>query len=389
MKIHSTSNIVNALAFCGISAKVDEPTLSPATVNYKITLAKPTDIKRLKGSVEALQNMLGFACWFNADNDYGVIMSLARPHRANLPFLPLLPTKPQSFAGDVTKPLNALVGVGVDNNPIWLNLAKLPHLLLAGSTGSGKSVALNTILCSLLRQYSPNELRIVAIDPKKTELSPYSALPHLTCPTIVDTEHAIQTLEQICDIMDKRYSDLAKLGKRDIQGTDFKRLLIIIDEVASLTLQGKGRFIKPVTRIIQEARAAGIHLILCTQSPKKEVLPTLIRENIAAKICLKTSSAVGSNMILGHGGAEKLCAPGDAIFQYGIHEQRIAIPFCTDDDVLHTVAKWKPIALVKSKGWFAKLFEPKRPKQHIQNQAYCGQCGFAVDEGFQCMNCGW
>lgn len=222
-------------------------------------------------------------------------------------------------------PLNLAIGRDVTGAPYWTSLTKMPHLLVAGATGTGKSVAINSILLSLLFQHPPEILRLILIDPKRVELTLYNGIPHLLTPVIIQPKKAIASLRWAVSEMERRYEDLSEAHVRDIQGYNAKQkakkdsefmpyLVIVIDELADL-MAAYGRELEgTIVRLAQMARAVGIHLIVSTQRPSVEVITGLIKANITSRIAFQVASQVDSRTILDISGAEKLLGNGDMLF---------------------------------------------------------------------------
>lgn len=219
----------------------------------------------------------------------------------------------------------------------------MPHLLIAGATGSGKSVAINTILCSMLYCATPTMTQFVMIDPKQVELSAYEGLPHLAAPIITSAGEAVRTLASINAAMDRRYKTMQRKRVKHIDQTDMPRMVVVIDELADLMLTSKKAVEESIIRIAQLGRAAGIHLIIATQKPVVSVVTGLIQGNIPAKLALQTASTSDSVRILGHKGAESLLGRGDAWLKLPdrVQEARLQCAYTSDQDVAAVVNYWK------------------------------------------------
>lgn len=212
------------------------------------------------------------------------------------------------------------IGYDEENNLVNINITKLPHLLVAGSTGSGKSVCINNIIVSLLAQNSPENLQLVLIDPKQVEFSKYADLKYfINGGVITNVYQASNALYRICCNMDLRYREIARKGCKTIDEYNaisdkkYSRAIVIIDELADLMIRNKKEVEPLLVRIAQLGRACGIHLILATQRPSHEVITGLIKVNIPTKICFSVTSAVNSRVVLDRSGAEKLIGKGDGL----------------------------------------------------------------------------
>ncbi|RHW40847.1 DNA translocase FtsK [Neobacillus notoginsengisoli] len=223
-------------------------------------------------------------------------------------------------------PLTAVLGLDISGKPIVTDLKKMPHGLIAGATGSGKSVCINSILVSLLYKASPDDLKLLLIDPKMVELAPYNRIPHLVSPVITDVKAATAALKWAVEEMEKRYELFAHAGVRDINrfnelAMETKRysdklpfLVIIIDELADLMMMAPADVEEAICRIAQKARACGIHLIIATQRPSVDVITGLIKANVPTRIAFSVSSQVDSRTIIDISGAERLLGRGDMLF---------------------------------------------------------------------------
>lgn len=257
------------------------------------------------------------------------------------------------------------MGMNVNNETIISDLTKMPHMLVSGTTGSGKSVFINTLISSLIFNKSPKELRFIMVDPKMIELSPYNGIPHLLKPVVTDTNEAKHTLQWAEKEMDRRYQLLSKTGSKDIvsfnetinkgskasierknkskidfEWTEMPYLVIIIDELADLMMtQGKEVEV-PITRIAQKARACGIHMVIATQRPSSDVITGLIKTNFPTRVACKVSSSIDSRTILDASGAEKLFGHGDLLFlPNGKPIQRLQSAYISEGEVQKLVTQ--------------------------------------------------
>ena len=219
------------------------------------------------------------------------------------------------------------LGRDVAGFPVYAALEKMPHMLIAGATGTGKSVTINTILLSMLYRHSPDTLKMIMVDPKRVELSLYNGIPHLITPVIVDTKKVVNALRWAVREMEKRYEKLSEIGSRDIYSFNAKQvaakkewmpfIVIVIDELADL-MASHGRDVEAaVVRLAQMARAVGIHLIVSTQRPSVDVITGLIKANITSRVALQVASLIDSRTILDASGAERLLGNGDMLYQSG------------------------------------------------------------------------
>jgi len=229
-------------------------------------------------------------------------------------------------SGEAQKhPSRVAAAIGRDNGGrnIICDLAKMPHILIAGATGAGKSVCINCIICSILYRATPEEVRLIMIDPKMVELSVYNDIPHLLVPVVTDPKKAAGALEWVVNEMTQRYRKFAASGTKDIKGYNLKRpegepampqIVVIIDELADLMMVAPGDVEDAICRIAQLARAAGIHLVIATQRPSVNVITGVIKANIPSRIAFTVASQVDSRTILDIGGAEKLLGRGDMLY---------------------------------------------------------------------------
>ena len=258
-----------------------------------------------------------------------------------------------------TKPENLLeipLGKAVNGTARSFDLAKMPHLLVAGSTGSGKSVAVNGIIASILMKARPDQVKFMMVDPKMVELSVYNDIPHLLIPVVTNPRKASKALQKVVDEMENRYELFAKVGVRNIAGfnakveefnahSEYKQvplplIVVIVDELADLMMVASKEVEDAIIRIGQKARAAGIHMILATQRPSVDVISGLIKANVPSRVAFAVSSGTDSRTILDENGAEKLLGRGDMLFKPidENHPVRLQGSFISDDDVERIVS---------------------------------------------------
>ncbi|XRG86514.1 DNA translocase FtsK [Neobacillus sp. SAB-20_R2A] len=253
---------------------------------------------------------------------------------------------------DTASPLTVVLGLDIAGKPIVTDLKKMPHGLIAGATGSGKSVCINSILVSLLYKARPEDVKLMLIDPKMVELAPYNRIPHLVSPVITDVKAATAALKWAVDEMERRYELFAHTGVRDISrfnelAMEHKRysdklpyIVIIIDELADLMMMSPADVEEAICRIAQKARACGIHLIIATQRPSVDVITGLIKANVPTRIAFSVSSQVDSRTIIDISGAEKLLGRGDMLFLENGSSKPVRLQgtFVTDEEIDVVVA---------------------------------------------------
>lgn len=291
-------------------------------------------------------------------------------------------------------PLTAVLGLDISGKPIVTDLRKMPHGLIAGATGSGKSVCINSILVSLLYKATPDDLKLLLIDPKMVELAPYNQIPHLVSPVITDVKAATAALKWAVDEMERRYELFAHTGVRDI--TRFNELaenhqryadklpyiVIIIDELADLMMMSPADVEEAICRIAQKARACGIHLIIATQRPSVDVITGLIKANVPTRIAFSVSSQIDSRTIIDIGGAEKLLGRGDMLFlENGTSKPvRLQGTFVSDteiDDVVqHVREQQEPDYLFHQEELIKKAQITEE-----EDELFYEACEFVVDQG--------
>jgi len=261
------------------------------------------------------------------------------------------------------------LGQGVDGTPISADLTQKPHLLIAGTTGSGKSVCVNAIIACLLLQNTPDELQFIMVDPKRVELTGYNGIPHLVSNVVVDIERIVGVLKWVQREMDERYRKLGERGARSIQ--DYNRklplnlpkmpyLVVVIDELADLMIQAKDETERLISRLAQMARATGIHLIISTQRPSTDVVTGIIKANLPARIAFAVASSVDSRVILDSPGADRLLGKGDMLFQApdASAPVRMQGAYLSDPELDRITRYWKEQAILAKRGNTASFPKP-------------------------------
>ena len=250
--------------------------------------------------------------------------------------------------GNAKSPLSFVVGKDISGKAVVADLAKMPHLLVAGTTGSGKSVMSNTLILSLLYRNSPSDLKMIMIDPKQVEMTQYEDIPHLLTPIITSVEKSLSAMKWAVNEMERRYTLMAKEKVKKIDDYNVKMaqsedggkmpfIVIIVDEMADLMMQAGKDLEALIVRIAQKGRAAGIHLVLATQSPKVQVITGLIKSNVPARITFKVTNFTESSVALGMSGAEKLLGMGDMIMlttEMAGRPRRIQSAYVDDPEIM-------------------------------------------------------
>ena len=241
------------------------------------------------------------------------------------------------------------LGKGSDGDEVVFDLTKMPHLLIAGATGSGKSVCINAIISCLIMERTPEQLQMVLVDPKRVELTPYNQIPHLIEPVIVETDQVVNTLKGIIREMMDRYRQMEEIGARNIESynqkssSKFPYIVVAIDELADLMMTAAFDVEQSICRLAQLGRATGIHLIIATQRPSVDVITGLIKANFPSRISFAVTSQIDSRTIMDTSGAEKLLGRGDMLYQPidGTRPSRVQNVFISDDEIKNLVSHWK------------------------------------------------
>lgn len=244
------------------------------------------------------------------------------------------------------------IGIGMDvaGKPVTGDLARMPHLLVAGATGSGKSVCINSLIASLLVARTPDQVELILIDPKQVEMSQYRGLPHLRLPVVTDMEKVVATLRWAVLEMEKRYTRFSEVGARNIVAFNerfpedkLSYLVVVIDELADMMMTAADDVERLICRLAQLGRAAGVHLVVATQRPSVDVLTGLIKANLPTRIAFAVSSQTDSRVILDHSGAERLLGRGDALYQPGdeMNPKRVQGAFVSDEEIEALCQHWR------------------------------------------------
>lgn len=319
----NAATIEKTLESFGIDARVVEVNLGPAVTQYALEVALGTKLSR----ITALERDLALALAaptgtirIEAPIPGRNLVGIELPNRAP-EFVPMKKLMESQEMQNHPSKLAVSLGLDVSGRPIVAEIGRMPHVLIAGQTGSGKSVCINAFLSSLLFRASPSEVKLILVDPKRVELTGYNSIPHLLTPVIVEPAKVISALRWILSEMDRRYKLFSQAGARNIDGynemSGFQALpyiVLFIDELADVMLFSPVEVEDAITRIAQMSRATGIHMVLATQRPSVDVITGLIKANIPCRIAFAVSSQVDSRVILDTQGAEKLLGRGDMLY---------------------------------------------------------------------------
>lgn len=307
----------------GITARVVEVNLGPAVTQYAIEVALGTKLSKITGLERDLALALAAPTGtirIEAPIPGRSLVGIELPNKSP-EFVPLKKMMESEVMQNSPHKLTVALGLDVSGKPIVANLAKMPHVLIAGQTGSGKSVCMNTILSTLLFRAAPSEVKLILVDPKRVEMTGYSDIPHLLTPVIVEPEKVISALRWVLSEMDRRYKLFSQAGARNIESynemSGFQALpyiVVVIDELADIMLMSPVEVEDSITRIAQMSRATGIHMVLATQRPSVNVITGLIKANIPTRIAFAVSSQIDSRVIIDGQGAEKLLGKGDMLY---------------------------------------------------------------------------
>ena len=342
--------LVETLGHFGVEAKIVGIVSGPHVSRYELRLAPGTKVKK----VTELANDLAYAL---ASTDIRILAPIPGKQAVGVE----VPNSRRRMVrlGDIyasrpekTSPLVAWLGKGIDGNAVWTDLAKMPHVLVAGTTGSGKSGCVNAILSSILMQASPNDVRLVLVDPKQVELNHYENVPHLLTPVVTSPRLAANVLSNLIGEMESRYGIMGEARCRNLGELNRARarkgepplphILCVIDELADLMMVAPAEVEDSIIRLAQKSRATGIHLVLATQRPSTDIITGTIKVNIPARIAFAVSSQTDSRVILDQGGAEALLGQGDMLFRgAGTSKlQRIQGAFVSEEEIAHITGHW-------------------------------------------------
>ena len=368
-----TSRLIERkLADFGVQVKVLAAMPGPVITRYEIEPAvgvKGAQIVNLARDLARALAMVSIRVVETVPGKSCMALELPNPKRQMVKLSEIIASKPYN---DMSSPLTVCLGKDIGGQPVVADLAKTPHLLVAGTTGSGKSVGVNAMILSMLYKSEPEHVRLIMVDPKMLELSIYEGIPHLLAPVVTDMKQAANALHWCVTEMEKRYKLMSAMGVRNIAGLNTKikdaekkgehipnplsltpetpeplkampYIVVIIDELADLMMVVGKKVEEQIARLAQKARAAGIHLVLATQRPSVDVITGLIKANIPTRIAFQVSSKIDSRTILDQGGAESLLGMGDMLYMPAgtSNPTRVHGAFVDDHEVHKVVADWK------------------------------------------------
>jgi S-DNA-T family DNA segregation ATPase FtsK/SpoIIIE len=343
--------LVQTLANFGVDASVVGQISGPRVTRYELQLAPGTKVSK----VAALRDDLSYAL---ATTEIRILAPIPGKQAVGVE----LPNPSPNYValGDIfddlpatASPLSVWLGKDISGSAIWTDLARMPHILIAGTTGSGKSGCINTILSSILLRATPDEVRMILIDPKRIELGYYEAIPHLLTPVVSSPKEAAAVLRNVVGEMDRRYERLSAVRARNLPEANraFRQrgeptlpyLLVVIDELADLMMISPQEVEDAVIRLAQKSRAVGIHLVLATQRPSVDVITGMIKANVPSRVAFAVSSQTDSRVILDQAGAESLLGQGDMLFKpLGTSRlQRLQGAFVTEEEIALIVEQCK------------------------------------------------
>ena len=340
-----SERLKETLANFGVNIEITEVNCGPTVTRYEFTLEKGVKVSKILGLTDDIKLALAAEnIRIEAPIPGKSAVGIEVPNRNVQPVMLRDLFESQEFK-EASSKISFAVGKDIGGKAVVFDIAKMPHVLIAGATGAGKSVCINTIIMSILFKARPDEVKLIMIDPKVVELSIYNGIPHLLIPVVTDPQKAAGALQWGVNEMDRRYNVFAEKAVRDLKGYNAKaakeglevmpQLVIIVDELADLMMTAKNDVENAIVRLAQKARAAGIHLIIATQRPSVDVITGLIKANMPSRVAFTVTSGTDSRTILDTVGAEKLLGKGDMLF-YPVgypKPARVQGAFVSDSDV--------------------------------------------------------
>jgi len=372
--------LIETLGHFGVDAKIVGVVSGPHVSLYELRLAPGIKVKK----VTELANDLAYAL---ASTDIRILAPIPGKQAVGVE----VPNAKRRMVrlGDIyagrpqkASPLVAWLGKGIDGNAVWTDIAKMPHVLVAGTTGSGKSACVNAMLSSILMASSPNEVRLVLVDPKQVELNHYEHVPHLLTPVVTSPRLAANVLANLITEMETRYGVMSQARARNLEELNRIRrkageaplphILCVIDELADLMMVAPAEVEDSIIRLAQKSRATGIHLVLATQRPSTDIITGTIKVNIPSRIAFAVSSQTDSRVILDQGGAESLLGQGDMLFRGAGTSKlaRVQGAFITEDEIFAITDHW------------AKQGEPEFEEELLETPEDAGDDGGRGEDDF-------
>ncbi|MGA8015589.1 MAG: DNA translocase FtsK, partial [Candidatus Dormiibacterota bacterium] len=352
-EVQATAAVIEStLNSFAIGARVVGANSGPTVTQYEVQPAAGVPVRKIVGAQTDLSLALAAPVRIQPFIPGKSAVGIEVPNKA-AQLVSLKEVVTSSAFSDPRHRLAVALGADVSGHPVVGDLCRMPHLLIAGSTGSGKSVCVNAILAGFLLQATPAQLKLILIDPKRVELSTFADVPHLLVPVVVEPEAAVSSLRWAVKEMEERYKLFASHGARNIAAFNERApglglaalpyVVIVIDELADLMMVAAGEIEDLVCRVAQLARAVGIHLVVATQRPSADIITGLIKANIPSRVAFAVSSGVDSRVIIDEMGAEKLLGRGDMLY-LPIDEgkpRRLQGAFCSDRELEALIAYWK------------------------------------------------
>ncbi|WP_157050113.1 DNA translocase FtsK, partial [Loigolactobacillus bifermentans] len=373
---HQRTVLNETLNAFNVKAVVSRWSIGPAVTQFELTLSRGVKVNKITNLSDDLKLALAAKdIRIEAPIPGKSTVGIEIPNLKSRPVMLSEVVRSEKFAQSQS-PLTIALGVDLFGQPMVTNIAKMPHGLIAGATGSGKSVFINSLLLSILFKAKPSEVKLLLIDPKAVELAPYNELPHLLSPVISDPKAASAALKWAVEEMEERYQKLAAAGVRNLEqfnrkaadhgdyGLKLPYIVIIIDELADLMMVASTEVQDYIVRITQKARAAGIHLIVATQRPSVDIITGTIKNNIPTRIAFMVSSQIDSRTIIDQGGAERLLGRGDMLYLGNGQSQPVRIQGTYAEQEIDEI-----VAFVKQQLPPHYLFEPDGLLQQATEQA--------------------
>ncbi|HWC37592.1 MAG TPA: DNA translocase FtsK, partial [Acidimicrobiales bacterium] len=346
----TVATIETTLASFDIQARVVGVNTGPTVTQYELQPAAGVSVRRITSRQTDLSLALANAVRIEAPIPGKAAIGIEVPNKAaQVVTLRAVVQSPAFRDASTSSRLAVALGADVSGQPVVGDLARMPHLLIAGATGSGKSVCVNGLLAGLLLQATPAQLKLILIDPKRVELSGFAGIPHLLVPVVVEPDAAVAALRGVVREMEERYRLLASRRVRNIDSHNalpgvepLPRIVVVIDELADLMMVAGDQVETAICRLAQLARAVGIHLVVATQRPSADVITGLIKANIPSRIAFAVSSGVDSRVILDEMGAEKLLGRGDMLYlpvDQG-KARRLQGAYVSDRELDRLIAHW-------------------------------------------------